>query len=34
MKNKFGAEGPKEAIDKVGYYYLKVMFEPNLEDEE
>ena len=34
MKEKFGTEGPKEAIDKVGYYYLKVMFEPDLADEE
>ena len=34
MKEKFGAEGPKEAIDRVGYYYLKVIFEPDLADEE
>ena len=34
MKEKFGAEGPKDAVDRVGYYYLKVMFEPDLADEE
>ena len=34
MKEKFGTKGPKEAIDKVAYYYSKDMFEPDIADEE